>query len=235
MSAAAAAPVRRPRWIGVALVVPYAALVLAGIWVASRLSGSYLRAIVAVAVWIVVSALIAGKVVKTYAPAARWPVRLTSLAIALGLVGWVAYSSLHTTVAHERVAVGVPISDVGRHAAVRIHRLPVQLLAGRFGELAEGSAAGRAAVVRLPNGSRVLTFTRFAVSNGPDLRVYLITADQEGRGSVSDPQDLGALKGSRGNQQYAIPRGLDLHRYSRVLVYCRSFNVGFAGATLRPS
>jgi len=35
-----------------------------------------------------------------------------------------------------------------------------------------------------------------------------------------------------GNQQYDLPRGLDLGRYSTVVVWCRAFSVNFARAPL---
>jgi hypothetical protein len=45
--------------------------------------------------------------------------------------------------------------------------------------------------------------------------------------------DLGALKGNKGNQQYALPRDLDLERFTTVVIWCRAFSVNFARAPLR--
>jgi hypothetical protein len=78
----------------------------------------------------------------------------------------------------------------------------------------------------------VLTLTGFEVDNGPELRVHLAAGDA-GDGDVRDFHDLGALKGNRGDQQYAIPRGVDLGRCSTAVVWCRAFSVAVAGAPPR--
>jgi electron transfer DM13 len=50
---------------------------------------------------------------------------------------------------------------------------------------------------------------------------------------VEEFRDLGALKGNKGDQQYDLPQGLDLDRYSTVVIWCRAFSVNFARAVLR--
>jgi Electron transfer DM13 len=108
----------------------------------------------------------------------------------------------------------------------------VLLARGRFASL-EHETTGAARAIGLRGGRRVLTLTRFETDNGPDLRVYLSTADASQDSPGEDFEDLGALKGNRGNQQYEIPRGVDLDRLSKVVVWCRAFSVGFAAAPLR--
>jgi Electron transfer DM13 len=49
-------------------------------------------------------------------------------------------------------------------------------------------------------------------------------------GEVEDYIDLGSLKGNRGDQQYEIPRNVDLDRYSTAVIWCRAFSVLFARA-----
>jgi hypothetical protein len=72
------------------------------------------------------------------------------------------------------------------------------------------------------------------VDNGPDLKVYLSpepSSAEEGAfddGSVS----LGDLKGNIGDQNYEIPRGVDLERFRSAVVWCERFGVGFAVAPL---
>ncbi|HEV2873902.1 MAG TPA: DM13 domain-containing protein, partial [Thermoleophilaceae bacterium] len=106
----------------------------------------------------------------------------------------------------------------------------VQLAEGDFVSIAhEGS--GTARVVELPGGERKLTLTRFETDPGPDLRVYVSTGDPAG-GDLGDFEDLGELKGNVGNQQYTLPRGLDIGRYSTVVVWCRAFSVAFTSAGL---
>jgi hypothetical protein len=46
---------------------------------------------------------------------------------------------------------------------------------------------------------------------------------------------LGALKGSRGDQQYRLPDDLDVGHYSTAVVWCRAFSVLFARAALERS
>lgn len=45
-------------------------------------------------------------------------------------------------------------------------------------------------------------------------------------------RDLGPLKGSRGDQQYEIPRGVDLDRYRTVVFWCVPFSQALARARL---
>ncbi len=87
-------------------------------------------------------------------------------------------------------------------------------------------------MVELPGGKRKLTLSDFETDPGPDLRVYVTTSDPA-NGDLGDFRDLGALKGNVGNQQYDLSRGVDLKRYSTVVVWCRAFSVAFTSAPLR--
>jgi hypothetical protein len=102
---------------------------------------------------------------------------------------------------------------------------PILLGDGRF-RAAAHPTSGRAALIKDSDGSRVLTLTRFETDPGPDLRVYLVPGDGSSvRGSV----DLGALKGNKGNQQYAVPADAPA---GAVVIWCRAFSVAFGSATL---
>jgi Electron transfer DM13 len=109
----------------------------------------------------------------------------------------------------------------------------VQVAAGSFVSVAH-QGRGTAAVVELPGGERRLTITGFETDPGPDLRVYVST-DDPASGDLGDFEDLGELKGNVGNQQYTVPRGLDLRRFSTVVVWCRAFSVAFTSAGLERS
>ena len=85
-------------------------------------------------------------------------------------------------------------------------------------------------VKQLPNGP----LSRVTFDSGPDLRVYL-SSDDPASGDLGDFEDLGELKGNVGNQQYTVPRGLDLQRFSTVVVWCRAFSVAFTSARLERS
>jgi len=85
----------------------------------------------------------------------------------------------------------------------------VEIGAGEFRGLAHPTS-GRATAIELAEGGRVLTLTDFETDNGPDLLVYLVSGDVNANGDGDGSIDLGALKGNIGDQQYAIPDGLDL-------------------------
>jgi hypothetical protein len=102
---------------------------------------------------------------------------------------------------------------------------------GRFESLGH-ETTGVAQVIDVRGNRRVLTLTRFETDNGPDLRVYLSTADADQDSAGDDFVDLGGLKGNVGDQQYEIPRGADLARLTHVVVWCRAFSVGFGAAEL---
>jgi hypothetical protein len=113
---------------------------------------------------------------------------------------------------------------------------PVVVLQGSFvgaDDFHQGS--GNAVIYQLPDGSHVLRFEDFSVTNGPDLHVILsgsaapATSDEVMAGYV----DLGSLKGNIGNQNYEIPAGTDVSQIRSVVIYCQPFQVVFAVATLQ--
>jgi Electron transfer DM13 len=116
---------------------------------------------------------------------------------------------------------------------VRATGANVQVASGEFVGIAH-EGRGTAAVVELPGGARKLTLTGFETDSGPDLRLYVSTGDPAD-GDLGDFEDLGELKGNVGNQQYELPRGLDLARHSTVVVWCRAFSVAFTSAALERS
>ena len=91
------------------------------------------------------------------------------------------------------------------------------------------SVSGRAVLYRLDDGSHTVRLEGLASDNGPDLRVWLVTnlADKaDGR------VDLGGLKSTRGDQNYAVPAGADVSDAVGVSVWCRAFSVEFGTAPL---
>jgi len=110
------------------------------------------------------------------------------------------------------------------------------LLRGEFASR-EHQGRGRAEVLDLRDGRRILRFTEFETLNGPDLQVYLLgSADAAGGGDLEAHGflSLGALKGNAGDQNYAIPADADLSKYRAVSVWCRRFGVNFTTAPLAP-
>ncbi len=111
---------------------------------------------------------------------------------------------------------------------------PVALRTGTFaGADSVHSGAGTATVYELDDGSRVLRFEDFTVTNGPDLRVYLGPLGEDGvAGLEEESVELGRLKGNVGSQNYDIPADLGVDGPLAVVIYCQPFQVTFATASL---
>ncbi|MFF0208005.1 DM13 domain-containing protein [Streptomyces althioticus] len=105
----------------------------------------------------------------------------------------------------------------------------------------EHVTTGTVSLVRLADGSRVVRLEGLDTSNGPDLRVWLTDAPvKEGRAGwhVFDDGrhvDLGALKGNKGSQNYALPEDVDLSAWTSVSIWCDRFDVSFGAAELAPT
>lgn len=109
-----------------------------------------------------------------------------------------------------------------------------RLVSGSFHSVAHKSS-GTATVYKLADGNRVLRFTDFETSNGPDVHVYLVAAkDAADNDTVTGSGfiELGSLKGNIGDQNYDLPPNIDLTRYRAVTIWCRRFSVNFATAPL---
>jgi hypothetical protein len=121
-------------------------------------------------------------------------------------------------------------------SAVRMPADAVPLLAGNFHKGAH-ETRGTAAIHQLPGGKRVLRLTNFETSNGPDVRILLITASGATDNDTvknSMPREIAPLKGNIGDQNYDIPDDVDLSRYKAVTIWCNRFNVNFGTAPLSP-
>ncbi|MFD3548280.1 DM13 domain-containing protein [Streptomyces sp. NPDC058655] len=103
----------------------------------------------------------------------------------------------------------------------------------------EHRTTGTARLIRPADGSRVLRLEDLDTSNGPDLRVWLTDAPVlEGVAGWRVFDDgayvsLGKLKGNKGDQNYAIPDGVELADYTSVVIWCDRFDVSFGAAPLR--
>lgn len=99
------------------------------------------------------------------------------------------------------------------------------------------SIQGTATITNTERG-RVLSFTDFRVTNGPDLFVYIVSApDSQNdtvKGAVREERfvNVGALKGNQGNQTYVISDDVRLDESSIVSVWCRRFGRNFGAAPL---
>ncbi|HSS19510.1 MAG TPA: DM13 domain-containing protein [Pyrinomonadaceae bacterium] len=94
---------------------------------------------------------------------------------------------------------------------------------------------GTASVFQLADGNRTLRLTNFETSNGPDVHVYLVAAeDAKDNDTVTKAGfvDIGSLKGNIGDQNYDLPANTDLAKYRAVTIWCKRFSVNFGTAPL---
>ncbi len=210
------------------------AVVLLGIWVTGGLiTNDFTLSMWLTAGWMGLSGLIC-LAIAARSRLLRWPVLGAYVAIAVAAGAYLGSSLVFDDVVDEQVAVAAPAPPPAPASEPPADQPPrnIRLRAGRF-EAVGHPARGDATLIRLAEGGRVLTLTGFEVDNGPDLRLYLVAGPARSEGEVDDYIDLGALKGNRGDQQYEIPRGVDLDRYTTPVVWCRAFSVLFARAPTR--
>jgi Electron transfer DM13 len=147
-------------------------------------------------------------------------------AIAL-LVAWYAFRP-------ERLVVNRQV-DEALPAAPSGSAQPLE--SGQFYSILHPTA-GTATIYRMGDGTRVLRFTSFTTSNGPDVHVYMVAAD-DAKDAASVEQagfvDLGVIKGNIGDQNYTLASDLDLGKYRAVSIWCKRFSVNFGAAPLRPA
>ena len=135
--------------------------------------------------------------------------------------------------AEEASGIGtVPEEPVADNAPAEATTVTVEY-AGDFVDRSHPSA-GVASVLGDGSGQRFVRFENFETDNGPDLNVYLSTAPPDAPAGDFDDDfiDLGDLKGNVGPQNYEIPEGTDLERYSTVVIWCVRFGVAFGTAGL---
>ena len=76
----------------------------------------------------------------------------------------------------------------------------------------------------------------FEVGPGPAFHVYLVPkANIRKEADIKDVMyvDLGRLRAFKGSQRYPIPDGIDLKKYSSVIVWCQRFSVLITPADLK--
>jgi Electron transfer DM13 len=212
------------------LAVPVVAVVvLVGIWITGGLiTNDFALAMALTTAWLAVAG-VACLAVAWRRRRLRVPV-IGAYLVTVAVVGfYLGRSMFLDDEVNENVVMAAP-----ERPAARGKEQPrnVLLASGDFRSVAH-SATGTASAIRRARGGRVLTLTSFEADNGPDLRVYLVAGRARDESEVDDFEDLGALKGNKGDQQYDIPRGLNLDRYSTVVIWCRAFSVNFARAPLR--
>jgi hypothetical protein len=224
-------PTRRARpLVAPLLSIPcVVAVVVAGVWLTGGvISDDFHTSMALTAIWFALAGAVCVAIGLRSRPF-RLPVLGAYLATAALIGGYLGLSTLRDRVVDERV-VTASAAPASAPARGRAEARNVQLAVGRF-RSHEHETNGTARVVRLPDGRRFLTLTRFATSAGPDLRVRLVPGDTSD-GGASGSVDLGALKGNRGDQQYELPRRAAVAGRT-VVIWCRAFSAPFGSAPLR--
>ncbi|MEV6314047.1 DM13 domain-containing protein [Streptomyces sp. NPDC051776] len=105
----------------------------------------------------------------------------------------------------------------------------------------EHPTSGTVKILESAGGERFLRLEELDTSDGPALHVWLTDAPVKKGSSgwhVFDDgayENLGDLKGNKGDQNYRIPDGTDLNKYQSVSIWCDRFDVSFGAAELEKS
>jgi hypothetical protein len=149
----------------------------------------------------------------------------------VALIGWYLFRP-ELLVISRSVNEALPGAAAQQTTAAR--PAPVVLAQGTFHPVSHDTR-GHATIYQLPDGKRVVRFSDFETSNGPDVQVYLVaTHDAADNDTVTRAGfiRLGALKGNIGDQNYDLPADVDLNTYRAVTIWCRRFGVNFGTAPL---
>lgn len=157
---------------------------------------------------------------------------LSLLGITVLVVGWALFRP-------ERLWINQQVSeslDTGPATATAAPAAtgPRVLASGSFHSGAH-ETMGMAAIHELADGRRVLRLTDFHTSNGPDVQVLLVAADDVKDDATVKQAGfvrLAGLKGNVGDQNYDVPADVDLAKYRAVTIWCRRFGVNFGTAPL---
>jgi hypothetical protein len=148
-------------------------------------------------------------------------------AVVIGsFVAWYAFRP-------ERLVVNRRVDEV--MPAMQNGFSPQPLVSGQFYSILHPTS-GTATIYQMGDGTRVLRFTNFTTSNGPDVHVYMVAADDAKDAETVERAgfiDLGAIKGNIGDQNYALSNDLALAKYRAVSIWCKRFSVNFGAAALR--
>jgi hypothetical protein len=114
---------------------------------------------------------------------------------------------------------------------------PLPVESGQFYSILHPTE-GSATIFQLADGTHVLRLTNFKTSNGPDVHVYMVAADDAKDAATVEKAgfiDLGVIKGNIGDQNYRLGSDLDLGKYRAVSIWCKRFSVNFGAAALKPA
>jgi len=148
------------------------------------------------------------------------------VAVIAVVVAWYAFRP-------ERLVVNRSVNEAMPAPSAAAAVQPLE--SGEFYGIAH-STAGTATIYQMGDGTRILRLTSFSTSNGPDVHVYMVAADDAKDAATVEKAgfiDLGVIKGNIGDQNYTLGSDLDLAKYRAVSIWCKRFSVNFGAAALR--
>jgi hypothetical protein len=162
----------------------------------------------------------------------KW--KIAALIVVVGLVAaWYAFRP-ERLVVNQRVDEALPGAQPSLPAQSGSPTQAQALESGSFYGVLHPTE-GTATIYRMGDGTRVLRFTNFKTSNGPDVHVYMVAAE-DAKDSATVLRvgfiDLGSIKGNIGDQNYTLGPDVDLSKYRAVSVWCKRFSVNFGTAPL---
>src|SRR5580698_5282123 len=135
----------------------------------------------------------------------KWKLAIP-IAIVVVIVAWYAFRP-------ERLVVNRQVDEAT--PAAQGDSAPQTLVSGQFYSILHPTA-GTATIYRMGDGTRILRFTNFTTSNGPDVHVYMVASDDAKDAATVEKAgfiDLGVIKGNVGDQNYVLAGDLDLAKY----------------------
>jgi len=131
----------------------------------------------------------------------KWKIAIAAIGVVL-FVAWFAFRPERLFI-NERVHETMPTANASSIQAIA---------SGVFYGIAHPTE-GTATIYRVGDGARMLRFTNFKTSNGPNVHVYLVAADDAKDNETVRHAgfiDLGPIKGNIGDQNYALGPDVDL-------------------------
>jgi Electron transfer DM13 len=152
--------------------------------------------------------------------------RLAQL-VPLGVIVWlVLVPTVFPTTVDEAAPTGSPAAPPAPGGPTAVE--PTELGRAEFRPL-DHDVSGQAVLIRVGDELTV-RFENFTVEPGPDYFVHVVPgADAIGPDGGTE---IGKLKATSGNQNYAVPAGVSTSPPQTVLIWCRAFQVPVAHATL---
>ena len=147
-------------------------------------------------------------------------------------VGVIVAIALWAAFRPERLFVNAKVNDA--MPASLANAPETALASGSFHSVAHDTK-GTASVYQLTDGKRILRLSNFETSNGPDVHVYFVAANDASDSDTVKKAgflELGSLKGNIGDQNYDLPSDADLAKYRAVTIWCKRFSVNFGTAPL---